>query len=413
VLEKLRRYREALEDCDRALALRSEFVPAQCNRGAVLNKLNRFAQALESFDRALALDPDLAQVHCNRGVALRHMNRLDEAMASYRTTLALEPNSGDAHFNLGELLLLTGDFAGGLPEYEWRARTSAAAPLGRYFSQPLWLGAQPLEGKTILLHSEQGLGDTIQFCRYVPLVAGRGARIVLEVQPALVDLMRDLPGAWQIVARGKPLPPFDMHCPLPSLPLASMTQLETIPADVPYLWASASHADKWRPSLERAVSPKARLKVGLCWAGNPNLANDHMRSVDLRSLSPLFSCPDVQIFSLQKELREGDRELLADQPQVAHLGDQLDTFADTAAIISLLDVVVSVDTVIAHLAGALGARAWVLLPYVPEWRWLMGREDSPWYPTMRLFRQPGLNDWPGAVAAVKDGLSELNQSGGT
>jgi tetratricopeptide (TPR) repeat protein len=412
VLEKLKYYPEALEDCDRALALDPQFVPAYCNRGVVLNKLNRFAEALDSFDQALALDPGLAPLHCNRGVALRHMNRLDEAIASYKTALSLEPNSGDAHFNLGELLLLTGDFACGLPEYEWRAKTSAAGPMGRYFSQPLWLGAQPVEGKVILLHSEQGLGDTIQFSRYVPLVASRGARVVLEVQRTLVDLVHDLPGAWQIVARGERLPPFDMHCPLPSLPLASTTLLETIPADVPYLRASASHVDKWRRSLERAASAEAKLKVGLCWAGNPNLANDHMRSVDLRSLLPLFSCPDVQVFSLQKELREGDRELLADHPQIVHLGDQLDTFADTAAIISLLDVVVSVDTVIAHLAGALGARTWVLLPYVPEWRWLMGRENSPWYPTMRLFRQPRLNDWPGAVTAVKDALSELSRSGG-
>jgi tetratricopeptide (TPR) repeat protein len=407
VLERLKRYPEALEACGRALALRPDLAQAQCNRGVVFTKLNRFPDALESFDQALALDANLAPVHCNRGVALRHMNRLGDAMASLQTALALEPESGDAHFNIGELKLLSGDFAGGLPEYEWRWQSGTTVPALRRFLQPLWRGTEPLGGKTILLHGEQGLGDTVQFCRYVPLVAERGARVVLEVPASLLELMRGLPGAAQIVTSGGgPLPAFDLHCPLATLPLAFATRVETIPADIPYLSASASYVDKWRHRLGSAKD----LKVGLCWAGNPNLPNDHMRSIDLQFLTVLFSLSEAHFFSLQKDLRDGDAALLRACPQVVHLGDELASFADTAAVVSLLDVVISADTVVAHLAGAMGAKTWVLLPYVAEWRWLLGRSDSPWYPTARLFRQPALNDWAGAVAAVGAALDEVSRS---
>ncbi|MGB6449075.1 MAG: tetratricopeptide repeat-containing glycosyltransferase family protein, partial [Xanthobacteraceae bacterium] len=385
---------------------RPDLAQAQCNRGVVFTRLNRFADALGSFDQALALDANLSQVHCNRGVALRHMNRLDEAMASLQTALTIEPDSGDAHFNIGELKLLTGDFAGGLAEYEWRWRSGPSVAAVRQFSRPLWLGGEPLEDKTLLLHGEQGLGDMIQFCRYVPLVAKSGARVVLEVPSSLVELMRDLPGVAQLVTSGGPLPAFDMHCPLASLPLAFATRLETIPAGIPYLSASAAHLDKWRRKLGGA----AGLKVGLCWAGNPNLPNDRMRSIDLQSLAALFSCPDIEFFSLQKDLREGDAALLRARPQVVHLGDELHSFADAAAVIALLDVVISVDTAVAHLAGALGANTWILLPHVAEWRWLLQRSDSPWYPTARLFRQPALNDWTGAVAALSGALSEVSRN---
>jgi len=278
----------------------------------------------------------------------------------------------------------------------------------RQFSQPLWLGAEPLTGKTILLHSEQGLGDTIQFCRYAPLVAARGGRVVLEVQASLVELLKNLPGVAQVAAKGSVLPAFDMQCPLASLPLAFATRLETIPADIPYLSASAALRDKWRPKIDAGA---AGLKVGVAWAGNPNLPNDHIRSIDLQSMTALFATPGVQFFSLQKELREGDAAVLRASPQVAHLGEAMDSFADTAAIISLLDLTISVDTAVAHLAGALGANTWILLPYVAEWRWLLDRADSPWYPTARLFRQPALNDWPGAVAAVGEALREIAQDG--
>jgi tetratricopeptide (TPR) repeat protein len=406
VLERLKSYPEALEACDQAVALRADLAQAHCNRGVVFNKLNRFKEGLASFDRALALNSDLAQVHCNRGVSLRHMNRLDEAMASFSKALALEPESGDAHFNIGELRLLTGDFAAGLPDYEWRSKSGPGIPVTRQFSQPLWLGSDPLEGKTILLHAEQGLGDTIQFCRYVPQVAARGARVVLEVQNSLVELLRDFPGATQVIAQGSALPEFDVHCPLASLPLAFATRLETIPADIPYLSIPKASLEKWR----RKLATGEGLKVGVCWAGNPNLPNDHMRSIDLAALAPLLSSPDAQFFSLQKELRAGDAALLRRQPQLIHLGDELDSLADTAAIISLLDIVISVDTVVAHLAGALAARTWVLLPYVAEWRWLLQRSDSPWYPTARLFRQATLNDWASAVTEIRGALDEIRRS---
>jgi hypothetical protein len=209
-----------------------------------------------------------------------------------------------------------------------------------------------------------------------------------------------------VVAKGGVLPAFDMQCPLASLPLAFATRLETIPADIPYLSASAALRDKWRSKIDTGA---AGLKVGIAWAGNPNLPNDHIRSIDLQSMAALFGTPSAQFFSLQKELREGDATLLRVHPQVVPLGEAMDTFADTAAIISLLDVIVSVDTAVAHLAGALGAKTWILLPYVAEWRWLLDRADSPWYPTARLFRQPALSDWTGAVAAVGEALREIGR----
>ena len=275
------------------------------------------------------------------------------------------------------MLLSRGDFTRGFAEYEWRKRRASATDK-RDFAQPLWLGEGNIAGKTVLLHAEQGYGDTIQFVRYAPLVAARGATVVLEVQASLKPLLSGLPGVSAVVSRGEPLPPFDLHCPLMSLPLAFRTTLDTVPAATPYLHAP--------PDRDREMATRLAgdgLKVGLVWSGSPTHKNDHNRSIALGKLAPLLGDEKIQFISLQRDLRDGDQKILRALPNVQALGPELQDFADTAAVISLLDLVIAVDTGVAHLAGALGKPVWVLLPFIAEWRWLEGRDDSPWYPAAR------------------------------
>jgi Glycosyltransferase family 9 (heptosyltransferase) len=270
----------------------------------------------------------------------------------------------------------------------------------RNFAQPLWLGSNDVAGKTILLHGEQGFGDVIQFCRYVPLVAERAARVILEVPDSLHELVGTLSGSAQIVSRGEPLPQFDLHCPPLSLPLAFKTRLASIPSAIPYLRATPSAVRSWSARL----GPRKHFSVGLVWSGRPDHKNDHNRSLKLSTLLPLLDC-DASFISLQREVRPGDTAALKDRTDLLHFGDELNNFSDTAALISNLDLVISVDTSVAHLAGALGKPVWILLPYVPDWRWLLDREDTPWYPTARLFRQNHIRSWDDVITRVHDSLT--------
>ena len=305
----------------------------------------------------------------------------------------------EAHFSQGLALLSIGNFKRGWEQYEWRWATKGYAPK-RDFVQPRWRGAEDLSGRTILLHSEQGFGDTLQFVRYAPLLAAKGARVVLQVPPPLKALMAGLAGVDVIVAQGDTLPAFDCHCPLLSLPLAFATTLLSIPAATPYLHANAGSVAKWQALLGERSGPR----VGLVWSGNPNHKNDRNRFISSARLLPLLAVPGVRFVSLQKDLREGDAEVLRNRSEITHIGDQLDDFADTAAAVSLLDLVITVDSVVAHLAGALGKAVWVLLPFSPDWRWLLEREDSPWYPSARLFRQPHTGDWDSVIGRVREEL---------
>ena len=309
------------------------------------------------------------------------IKRLDEAQACFERALKIKPDYAEAHCNWALCRILVGDFDHGWKSNEWRWETAHLRKEKRNFVQPLWLGSNEITGKTILLHSEQGFGDTIQFCRYVPLVAERAARVILEVPESLRELMETLTGSAQIVPKGEPLPQFDLHCPLMSLPLAFKTRLESIPCATPYLGALPSAVKSWNARLGQ----RRRSRVGLVWSGRPEHKNDHNRSLKLSTLLPLLDC-DVTFISLQREVRPGDAATLKGL-DIVHFGGELKNFSDTAAIISNLDVVISVDTSVAHLAGALGTPVWILLPFVPDWRWLLDREDSPWYPTARLFRQ--------------------------
>lgn len=403
----LGRYAEALTDLNAAAAVAPGHPHVHYNRGNALLQLGRDAEALADFDRALAAAPNHIQAWNNRGRALQALNRHDEAVASFTHAIALQPDYADAHSNRALSLLTLGDLRRGFEEYEWRwKRTGMAGAQGRH-SRPLWLGEFPLGRKTILLHAEQGLGDTIQFARYATLLARAGAKVVLEVQPAVKTLLSGLDGIASCHARGEPLPAHDVHCPLGSLPLALKTERGNIPAEIPYLHPDAQRLAQWRPAIE--VLPGKR--IAFAWAGQANHANDRNRSIDLTRLEPLFALPGLSFVSIQHELRDGDAAVLARHANVTQLGDKLTDMADTAAVAALVDLVIAVDTSVVHLAGGLGRPAWVMLPFSPDWRWTLARDPdtrgdlSPWYPRIRLFRQPAPGAWRDVIANVAAALT--------
>lgn len=398
-LINLKRYDEALATFDAILARNPADAEAHYNRGNALLQFERLTEALASYDAALAVRPDLAEAHNNRGLALKELGRFAEAVDSHRRAYTIDPNHVEARWNEALLQLLAGDYAHGWAGYEWRWQKEPLIHARRDFPQPLWRG-EPIAGQTILIHSEQGLGDTIQFCRYLPLVAATGAHVVFEVQPPLLRLLHGIGGA-AVIARGDTLPDFDWQCPLMSLPHAFGTRLDTIPADIPYLRAAPELARAWTTRL----GEKRRPRIGLVWAGNADHKNDHNRSIALAKLLSLLDV-DADFVSLQKVLRPGDAALL-DARKVLGGRDALGDFADTAALIAQLDLVVSVDTSVAHLAGALGVPVWVLVTQVPDWRWLTGRDDSPWYPTARIYRQDDSRAWDTVIASVKAALMDF------
>jgi len=398
-LFELGRYTEALASHERALALRSDYAEAHYNRGVALKALNRTVEALASYEHALVLRPDYPEALNDRGIALFDLTRHADAIESYERALALDPDDAAAHWNLALCRLLLGDFARGWREYEWRLKVGPQGDRARSFVQPLWLGGQPLTGKTILLRGEQGLGDTLQFCRYVKEVAALGANVLLEVQPPLVQLLADLDGLTQVLQEGSPLPAFDYHCPLMSLPLAFKTDLHSIPSGVPYLRSDAARVAAWRERF----GARTRPRVGFVWSGSVLHRNDRNRSIALAEMLRMVS-ERVEWISLQKDVNESDATLLASRADVRHVGGELADFADTAAVVELMDVVVTVDTSVAHLAGAMAKPVWILLPSNPDWRWLLDREDSVWYPTARLFRQRVTGDWASAIRRLGDEL---------
>ena len=399
-LKEMGRYEEALESCDRALALLPNFAAAHLNRGNALFELKRFDEALASFDRAIALRPDYVEALTNRGVTLHDLKRFDEALASYDRAITVRPDYAEAHYREAMCRLLIGDFRRGWEKHEWRWESRQLNNVKRNFSRPAWLGlgSGELAGKTILLHAEQGFGDTIQFCRYAPLIAEHAERVILEVQSPLCELMSDLPGVAQIVSSGENLPDVDFHCPLLSLPLV----VGTILSKTPYLRASHTSVTSWNGRLGFGTRPQ----IGLAWAGAATHKNDHNRSIALGSFLPSLSNVEATFVSLQQEVRARDLVALQSRADILHFGDELKSFADTAALISNMDLIISVDTSVAHLAGALGKPVWVLLPFIPDWRWLLDREDSPWYPTMRLFRQDDTRRWDNVIARIRDALHD-------
>ena len=362
----------------------------------------RLDEALMCIDQALAIDPDNAVLHANRGIALVALCRLPEALASFDKAVGLKSDYAEAYFGRAVARLLSGDFARGWVDFEWRwKRTNGPAGLQRReFAQPLWLGESSLVGKTLLVHAEIGLGDTLQFCRYVTPLAQLGATVILQVQSPLVALLADLHGVSRVVTEGEPLPALDYHCPLLSLPLAFKTELETIPAYRKYLHADPAKVARWKTRMGDVTG----RRVGLVWHGDPNNPDDRHRSMALSDL--LHQLPvDCRYYSLQKNLTESEKRVFHAHPTASCLAEELD-LTETAAVCECLDLVISVDTSVAHLSAALGKATWILLPFSPDCRWLLSRADSPWYPSVKLYRQESIGDWRGVLTRVAGDLKD-------
>jgi tetratricopeptide (TPR) repeat protein len=433
-LRDKRRFDEAIVAFRHALRLKPDYAEAHHSLGHALREKGLFDDAITAYRETLRLKPDNAEAHNSLGVALVHNGLLDEATAAYRQALRLNcdyaeaqnnlgvalvqkglpdeaiaayrqalrirPDYADAHYNLSLAHLLKGDFLQGWPEYEWRWRWKNFPSPRREFVEPLWNG-KDLNGQTILLHAEQGMGDTIQFVRYVPMVANRGGKVALECQPELLRLLQGLPGVEQLIPVKQPLPHFDVHCPLLTLPLAFDTRRESIPAGAPYLKVDVQLKEFWAEKLGPA---DGRLRVGLVWSGNPEFKFDRTRSITQSQLAPLGAVQGVAFHRLQKGRAAERVSPATGGMQLIDLGPHLRDFADTAAVISLMDLVISTDTAAAHLAGALAAPIWVMLQFMPDWRWQLERDDCPWYPTMRLFRQKSLGNWDEVIERVAQAL---------
>jgi tetratricopeptide (TPR) repeat protein len=406
-LRDLRRLGEAVLAYQQAIAIQPDYQWAYTNLAAVLMDLGDAPAAVAACERAVAIQPDMETAYFNLGSAYKALCRLPEAAAAFRRAIALRDGFVEAHFTLGQTLLLQGELLAGWAEYEWRWKLTDYAWLYQAygaFTQPYWAG-QPLAGQTILVYCEQGLGDAIQFVRYIPMLQAQGAAVVLAVHPPLRQLFAGLANVTVINLGDRALPAFDVHCPLLSLPRLFGTTLETIPATVPYLRAPPAACAVWKGRLARD-----RLRVGVVWAGNPTQTGDRLRSPRLAAVMALFDIPDITFVSLQ--LGPGRDDLRAHRlPAHVHdLGAEITDFTDTAAIMQELDLVISSCTAPLHLAGALGVPVWAMLPFSPHFPWLLDRPDSVWYPTARLYRQEhAASDWSGVISRIAADLVEMRR----
>jgi tetratricopeptide (TPR) repeat protein len=397
VLQETGHLDEAIKYYRKALSLNPNLFMAYNNLGNTLLDKGQFDDAVTHYQRAIGLNPNFAGGYCNLGVALQNKQKIDEAVSAYQKAIGLDPDYIDAHWNLSLALLLSGRFREGWKEYEWRLKKKEHIYHGRRFTRPLWDGLSDISGYTILLHAEQGLGDTIQFIRYALLVAQRGARVVVECQEELKPLLQNVGGIQTVVAYGEQLPEFDMHCPLLSLPLLFDTTLETIPAAESYINADPLSRERWRVKVQHDNSGR---NIGLVWAGSPTNTRGRYRSCALETFSPLAGIDNITFYSLQKGEASQQAKIPPKGMKLLDYTEEIHDFSDTAAFMQNLDLIISVDTAAAHLAGAAGRPVWTLLPFNPDWRWMLNREESPWYPTMRLFRQPSFGDWETVMARV-------------
>lgn len=403
LLSDLKRHEEAVDCFDRAIACEPGLARAHCSRGNVLTFMGRFDEALASFGRAIAADPGFSLAYRNSGLLLADLKRHDEALASYEEAIALNPADAATRMVQAELLLLMGKFTQGWDLYEWRWKTRFRSQAPEFLQTPLWSGEQPLAGRTVVVRSEVGLGDFIMFARYARLIRERGAEVIVHAPVPLAGLFSGLGPGISVVAEGAPLPHFDLQCPIMSLPRAFGTVLDTIPAHVPYLAADEEKRRAWRGLLGQPRLPR----IGLVWSGRANRHIDRIplrnRSVPLETLQPLLELP-FEFHCLQKDLSTEDLERLRGRVETHH--DALKDFSDTAALVAEMDLVISIDTSVAHLAGALGKPLWVMLPYSCDYRWLPEGPRTPWYPTATLFRQPRGGDWDSVAREIAQRLAE-------
>jgi tetratricopeptide (TPR) repeat protein len=401
----LSKWDEGAEAARKAIAADPNFAIAHGNLGSALTEMGLPEEAVIALRRAIELNPNYADGYNNLGAALMGLGRFDEGAEAYRQAIRLQPEFGEAHMNLSGALIFNGDWQGGWREYEWRGRAKRGWDPPQQFPQPRWQG-EPPAGKRILLHCEQGVGDTLQMLRYVPLIAAKGGRVIVQCQPPLHRLLASQSGVEQVVPLGSSLPEFDVHCPFMSLPMVMQTGPATLPANVPYVNGDPKLAE----AMASVVAGPPGLKVGIAWAGNPSFMHDRFRSTSLDRLASLAKATGVRWFSLQK----GDAAAQLKNPPpgmgITDLSAHLNDFADTAAVMANLDLVISTCTSVAHLAGAMGRPLWVMLSTSADWRWLRDRSDSLWYPTARLFRQPRQGDWEAVAQAIADELHKMRNT---
>lgn len=391
-------YALAIKSYDQCLKISPNYIHAYLNRGNAYKELKLYDDSLKSYDFAIKIDQNFIDAIYNKGLVLQHIGEHHQALQCYLKILSLNKDHIQAKWALSLCQLLLGDLIHGFINYEIRFNNNEISNsfTNRNLNSPIWLGDEDINEKTIYVYHEQGLGDTIQFCRYTKLLSDKGAKVILEVQKPLEDVLSNIDGISQILTTGDATPNHDYRCPLLSLPLAFKTYLGNIPKKQRYISSSPEYVDKWNAILGQ----KKKYRIGLVWSGNKDHKNDINRSIPLNLFSDFFN-EDLEYFSLQKEVRESDKDSLEKFTAITHLGNLLSNYSDTAAVCDLMDLVISVDTSVAHLSAALGRETWLLLPFNPDWRWLLNTNESPWYPTMKLFRQPIPSDWISPLANIK------------
>jgi len=402
-LQGLEQYNLAINSYDKAIELKPDYAEAYLNRALSRQGLNQYDLAFDDYDKAIELKPDFAEAHFNKGVALQDINQFSAALNSYDNAIRVKPDFYIVYHQKSMLKLLLGEYEDGWRLYESRWKTDSLQDSFRKFNNPLWLGKQSIKNKTILIYAEQGLGDSIQFCRYIKMLESLSPKkIFLEVPSALISILSTLDSKATLIDDSSSIAKFDFHCPLMSLPLALTTTLNTIPAKIPYLYASINKVEHWANKLPKSKYPK----IGLAWSGSTLHKNDHNRSLSIQKLEPLLQLP-FEFHCLQKEIRSPDLKIINELKKIHTYQEDLNDFSDTAALIENLDLVISVDTSVAHLAGAMGKKVFIMLPYAPDYRWMLNRADSPWYPNASLFRQPERGDWESLIKHLRSVL--INQ----